>query len=113
MRTVTHGRGLLGRRLVPLEQPAERYDDQEVDDGGQDRERDQRIEEVAVQELRLVDRERETAEVLRTPDRAEQRSDEVLRQSNDERAERGADDDGHRQVDEVAAQQELSESGHG
>src|SRR3954462_13379410 len=46
-------RGRLGRHgVVALHQPVDRYDDEEVDDRGEDQERDQRVEELAVAKAR-------------------------------------------------------------
>src|SRR5262249_24431883 len=77
-------------------------------------ERDQCVDEVAVEEPAPVDREAELGEVVLPKDRGDQRRDQVGDERRDERAEGDADDEGHRQLDEVAAQEESSELlGHG
>ena len=63
----------------------------------------------AVVELRVVHREVQVAEVLLAEDGADERGDEVLHERGDHGGEGGADDDGYRQVDDVAPQDELLE----
>src|SRR3954449_13399658 len=76
-------RAVLGRRrlvrggLVTLHQVVDRHDDEEVDDCRDDQERDQRVDEQAVPEVRAVDAEEEPAEVRFPSDRREQRRDEA------------------------------------
>ena len=50
------------------------------------------------------------AEVRRAADRADEAADEVGRERRDDGAERGADDDGDGQVDDVPAQEEVTEA---
>jgi hypothetical protein len=46
-----------------------------------------------------------------TADRGDQRRDQIGDEGGDDRPERGTDDDGDRQVDEVAAHDEVAELG--
>ena len=74
-----------------------------------DEERDERVEEVAVGEAAVVDREGEVAEVRLAADGGDQRRDDVLDERVDDGRERGADDDRDGEVDEVPAQDEAAE----
>ena len=73
-----------------------------------DQEREHRVEEGAVVEHGVVDRELQAAEVRLAADRRDQRRDESVDERRHDRAERGADDDGDGEVDDVAAQDELA-----
>jgi hypothetical protein len=59
-----------------------------------------------------VDLEGQRGEIRLPADRRDQRSDQVRDQCGDDRAERDADDDGDREVDQIAAEQELLEATH-
>src|SRR4051812_31253726 len=102
----------LGRRLLVLlalrEQPVQRADDEEEDDRGDDQERDDRVQEVAVPEDGLVDRELQAAEVRLTTDRRDQRRDDVGHQGGDDGAEGDAEHDRDGEIHDVAAQDELA-----
>src|SRR3954452_24537148 len=104
---------LVGSRLVALHQAVDRYDDEEVDDRGEDQERDQRVEEHSVAEVRTVDGERQCAKVRLAADGGEQRRDEALRERGHEGEEGHADDHGDSEVDDVAAQKKFPETAHG
>jgi hypothetical protein len=111
-------RALLGRLLdvrlgaAPRHQAIDRLDHEVEDDEGDDQERDQRVDERAVEERAAVDVERQAREIGLPADRRDQRRDDVGDEGRDDGREGKADHDGDRQVDEVAAQQELPEVLH-
>ena len=67
------------------------------------------LRKCAVGELRAVDRERQPAEARLADDQRDQRRDDAVHERLHHGAERGADHDGHGEVDDVAAQDELAE----
>src|SRR4029077_8726795 len=84
--------------------------DEEVDDCRDDDERDQRIEELAVQKPALVDGEEEAGEIRLPSEGRNKRSDEVLDERVDHRAESHTYDHCDRKVDDVAAQEKRLET---
>ena len=84
-------------------------DDEEVEDEGDDQERDDRVDERAVADFAVVDREGQGREVRLTADGRDERGDDVLDKRVDDLGERGADDNRDRQVEDVAAQDERLE----
>ncbi len=117
-RDVREALGALARRTdvllghQALEQRRERLDDEEVDDRRDGHERDQGVEEMAVVELRVVDREGQVAEVRLAADGSDDRRHEVRDHGRDERPERCADHDRDGEIHEVAPQQEIPEALH-
>ncbi len=95
--------------LEAIHQRIHWLDDEEENDGRDHEKADQRVDEVPLAKLALVDREREFREVGLTADRRDQGNDETLDQRRDDRAERRADDDCDRKIDHVATQDECSE----
>src|SRR5215813_10179384 len=83
-----------------------------VDDGGDDQEVEGDVDEVAVAEVTFVDGEDQVGEVRLPAQRGDQRCDQVLDQRLHDVAERHADHDRDREVDEVASHEELPEAGH-
>src|SRR5439155_6236354 len=83
--------------------------DEEEDRGGDQHERQQRVDEIAIQELAVVDLEVEPREVLVPADGGDERGDEVGDEGGNHRAERGGDHHRHGQVDDVSAQKECLE----
>ena len=57
----------------------------------------------------MIHREEQAAEVRLTADRRDQRGDDVGHERGDHRGEGGADDDGDRRVDHIAAGDEVPE----
>ena len=104
---------LVGERFLRLRQPGHqgvhRLDDDEEDRRRGRDERDRGRDERAVAEDGVVDREREIAEVRLADDHRDDRHHEIVDERGDERAEREPHHEGHRQLDEVAAHQEVPE----
>ena len=76
-------------------------------------EAEQGLQELPVREDGPGHLEGPVADVTRRPgEDTDERGDERGDEGRDQRAERGAHHDGHRQVDDVAAQQELLEAVH-
>src|SRR4051794_16052079 len=74
---IVRGRLRLRRlELAARRKGVQRLDDAEEDHRGYRQERDQRVDEGAVEELRTVDRERERAEVRLADDRRDQRGEQ-------------------------------------
>jgi hypothetical protein len=86
-----------------------RSNDEQVDRERHDEERDERVQEGAVAHFGFADRERRGAEVGQAEQPQERRED-VAHERGDDGAEGHGNDDRHRQVDDVAAQDELPES---
>src|SRR5205823_2876593 len=72
--------------------------------------RNERVDELADEELAAIDREGDRRKIRRLHKRGNERGQQILDQRGHDRAERGADDDGDREIDDVAAEQELLES---
>src|SRR4029077_3904697 len=70
------------------------------------------VDEVAEQELAVVDREVEAREVRLAADCGDQRRYQVFDQRGDQGRERQTDDDGNGQVHQVAAEQKRFEPFH-
>ena len=85
-------------------------DDEEVNRGRDRDEGDQRVQEVAVEELGAVDREREIVEARLAEDRRHDRGDEVCHQRLHQSRERGADHEGDGKLDQVATDDEGLEA---
>ena len=101
---------LLGRRRPPAaHQRVDRLDDEEEDRRCDRDERDHVGDERAVAEDRVVDREREVAEVGLADDHRDQRHDEVVHERVDDRGERHAQHERDRELDDVASEQEIPE----
>src|SRR5207237_1649796 len=77
---------------------------QEVDDGRDDEEVQRGVHEVPVQEPAAMDGKGEVGEIRLRAQGGDERGDEVLDQGMDHVPEGHADDDPHRQVDDVPAQ---------
>src|SRR5260370_20661061 len=109
-RAVRHLR--LGRRgrLVSRLETRVGINDQEVKDGGDDEEGDDHVEEVAIQELALIDGEVETREVRLAEQGGDDRRDQVLHKGGHDSAKGDADYDADRHVDEVASGPECPET---
>ena len=98
---------------MPLHQGVDRLDHQEEDHQGHDHERQHGVEEGPVGDLRSVDGERQPVELgAATEDGLDQRGDQIAHEGVHHTGERGADDHGHRQVEQVAPQQKLLELLH-
>ena len=69
----------------------------------------QRVDEVSVQEARLVEREGEGAEVGLAPDGGDQRRDQVLHDGRHRGRERRSEHDGDGQIDQVSLEREFLE----
>ena len=108
LRAILQGRrrlfGLLGQQML------QRHHDEEVHRRRDQEKTDHRVDEVAVEKLTVVDLEGERREVGLADDRRDQRRDQVLHERRDDRAECPADDHRHRQIDDVAAQNERLET---
>ena len=92
--------------------PAEqrpRLHDEEEDREGNEHERDDGVDEVAVHEAAPVDSEGEPAEVRRLDHRCDERGQEVGDERTHDGAEGRADHDADRQIDGIPAEQELFE----
>src|SRR5438874_452600 len=86
--TRTLRRRIRGRLLVrAFDHGRVRDHHQEVDDGRDDQERQEHVDEVAVRELAVVDREIERAEVRLAADGGDQGRDQVLDEGGDDAAE--------------------------
>jgi hypothetical protein len=111
--TLRHSGTFARRRLLappgPRGDQLHRLDDEEEHRRGDRGERDQRVDEVAVAEAAVVDREREAAEVGLADDRRDDRGDQVGDERIDQCDEGDADDERDGQLDDVAAEEELSE----
>src|SRR6202158_1704703 len=105
-RAVLHHRRRHRRRLVARPEPHVGHHDEEVHDHRDDQEGDHNVDEVAVRELAVVDREGETREVRLAEEGGDQRGDQVLDEGRDECSKSDADDDADRHVDQVAAKQQ-------
>ena len=100
---------LLDRLLAAGGHHLHRLDDEE-EHGGPDRdELDHGRDERAVAEHRVVDREGEVAEVGLADDHRDDRHDQVVDERGDHRRERDAHDERDRELDDVAAEQEVLE----
>ena len=99
----------VGLGLATAHQRVHGLNDEEEHRRGDRQERDQRVQEVAVEEVARVDRERQVLEVRLAEDERDDRREQVGDQRLDDGAERGADHDRDRQVDDVPAQQECLE----
>ena len=86
-----------------------RLDDEKEHDRGDHGERDQRVEERAIEELTAVDLECQRREVRLTPDRGDERRDQVRDEGSHDGTEGNADHDADGHVHEVPAEQKLSE----
>src|SRR5207245_9426836 len=87
-------------------------DREEVAELGDDHERGHGVNEVAVQELALVDGEGQGREVRRAAYCRDQWRDQVLDKGPYHRGEGDADDDTDCQVDHIATKQERLEASH-
>jgi hypothetical protein len=97
-------------RIKPDDERIHRQNYEEVHCEGNQQERDQRVDEVAVKKPAVVDCEAQVREIRCADNRGNQRSEQVLYQRADERPERHTDDDSHRHIHDVAAQQKILES---
>src|SRR5579883_151460 len=107
------GRGRGSRSLLgikPGDERIHRQNDKEVHGEGDQQERDQRVDEVAVKKPAVVEREAQVREIRRADHRGNQRSKQVLYQRANEGPERHTDNDSHRHIHDVAAQQKILES---
>jgi hypothetical protein len=96
------------RRLgaAPRHQRVHGDHDEEEHGRGYRQERDHGVQEVAVPEHAAIDREGEAREIVLAENRGDDRRDQIRHEGGDDRAKSGADDNSHREVDDVAAQQE-------
>ncbi|HYI74410.1 MAG TPA: hypothetical protein VEW90_04000 [Gaiellaceae bacterium] len=99
-------RGRLGRARHDR---VHRLDDEEEDRCCRGDERDQRGDERAVAEDRIVDREGQPAEVGLAEDHRHDRHDQIVDERGDQRGEREADDQCDGELEEVAAQEKVLE----
>src|SRR5579859_1418893 len=86
------------------------HDHSEVDGAGDHKERNDRVEEVAILDLAAMEFEDQIAEVRLADDGREQRVQDVANQRGDDGAEGRAQNDRDGQVDDVAAKNEVPES---
>src|SRR5580704_11870490 len=110
LRARLHRRRLGCHGLELREQLAERQHHQKVDGGGNEKELDQRIEEVAVLDLAAVDVQHQVREIGLVDDRRDHWIDQVGDQRIDDRAEGRADHNGDRQIDYVATKNKVTET---
>jgi hypothetical protein len=92
-----------------LQDQLQRQHDDEVEHRRRQHEGQQRVQEVAPREGLAVHLERATGRPA-AAGQPDQRPEERLGERRDDGSEGGADDDGHGQVDDVAAEQEVLES---
>lgn len=85
--------------------------DKEVDRACGDQECNECIEECAVHEFAAVDGKHESRKIGGGKDRGDQGCEQVLHERRDDRAKRSTDDDAHGEVDDIAAEDKVSESG--
>lgn len=85
-------------------------DDEEVDDEGQENEGDCGVEEVAVGDYASVDVEDESGEVGFANDCCNEGGDDVFNKRADDGAEGRPDDDGDREIEDVAAEYEVTKA---
>jgi hypothetical protein len=83
-------------------QVVHRQDDEVVDHRGDDHKRDHRVDEIAVEELGVVDGEGESGEVGFLEDRGDERREQVLGKGGHHRGKRRANHHAHRHVDHVS-----------
>ena len=105
----------VGRRRIddvlprPLTVGIHRDDEHEVDDGEGDDERDDGIDEHRHVDDLIPNRELADVDTPSEED-PDDRTDQPLRERADQRGERRPHDEGHRKVDDVAAQHECAKS---
>ena len=110
MPTLLVRHALLNRLPPPsLQHRLHGLDDEEEDRSGDRDELDHVGDERAVAEDRLVDRERQAAEVGLADDHRHDRHDEIVNERVDDRRERDAHDERDGELDDVAAKQEVPE----
>ena len=93
--------------LSPRHQGVDRQDDEEVDRSGDNQERNQRIEKVAVSDLGTVDFGNQVRKVWFADNRGDQWSQDVFDEGGDYRTEGRAYDNADGQVHDVSTQEEL------
>src|SRR5438874_2913980 len=105
---VSSGRFDVRLGLAPGHEGVDGHDDEEEHRGGDEDERDDGVQEVAVGEPALSDVEVEVAEVRLARNR-DDRGDDVSHEGGHDCAESSADHHGHGQIDDVAAQEKCLE----
>src|SRR5271167_2484165 len=101
------GKGLL---LVTLHQRIHRQHHEIVHGRSDEQERDDRVDEITIKKLRPVYLEIEAGEVRLAGDGRDNRGEQVFHEGGDYGAKRGTDNDAHRKIDNIAAQNKLAKS---
>lgn len=104
--------GWVCRRLLARasEKRIHRHDDEEVDCGRDEHERNEDVDEIADHELAVVYREEDAGEVRDLGDGCDERREKILDERSHDRAERSADNHADSQVDDVPPKHKLFES---
>ena len=107
------GAGLDGDGLRSLDAGHEgvgRQDDEEIDDGGHQEERDEGVEEVAVGDNSSVDVQDKVGEVRLADYGSDEGRDDVFDDRIDDGGECSTDDDGDCEIEYVATQDEITKT---